>query len=150
VLLGVGTVPATAAVSGEPLGPGRIYAAVTDRHPLVGAGDTVRLSHGPRHNRVRPSAGALFRSAARWCGPRVIGVVLSGTLDDGAAGLASIARAGGLAFVQRPEEAKVAGMPRAALQAVPTAKSMPAAHLGRVLARPSVSRRRRPGPSTRI
>jgi two-component system chemotaxis response regulator CheB len=77
---------------------------------------------------------ALFRSAARWCGARVIGVVLSGSLDDGAAGLAAIAECGGAALVQRPEDARFDGMPTAGLTAVPHALSLPAAQLGRAIA----------------
>jgi two-component system chemotaxis response regulator CheB len=125
---------AGSAVDGRPLLPGRIFTAVPDRHLLIGEGDVLRLSRGPRENRVRPAVDALFRSAARWCGPRVIGVVLSGALDDGAAGLAAITQRGGLGLVQRPEDARFPGMPTAALRAVPDAAAMPAAALGDVIA----------------
>jgi two-component system chemotaxis response regulator CheB len=128
-----GPLPARPAVAGEPLRPGRIYTAVTDRHLLVSDGDTVQLSLGPRENRVRPAVDALFRSAARWCGPRAIGVVLSGALDDGAAGLAAIDQRGGLPLVQRPDDARFVGMPTAALRAVPGATSATAADLGRLI-----------------
>jgi two-component system chemotaxis response regulator CheB len=126
-----GALPAVAAVDGMPLTPGRIHAAVPDRHLLIGDHDLVRLSRGPRENRVRPAVDSLFRAAARWCGPRVIGVVLSGTLDDGAAGLAAITQRGGTALVQRPEDARFGGMPRAALAAVPDATQATAAQLAR-------------------
>jgi two-component system chemotaxis response regulator CheB len=129
-----GPLPAQPAVAGEHLRPGRIYTAVPDRHLLVSAGGTVQLSLGPRENRVRPAVDALFRSAARWCGPRAIGVVLSGALDDGAAGLAAIQQRGGLPLVQRPDDARFEGMPSAALQAVPGATAATAAGLGRLIA----------------
>ncbi|WP_229067548.1 chemotaxis protein CheB [Actinoplanes sp. DH11] len=113
--------------------PGHVYVAVPDRHLLLDADDTLRLTSGPRENRVRPAVDALFRSAARWSGPRVIGVVLSGSLDDGAAGLASIAERGGAALVQDPQEARFPGMPSAALTAVPSAVTAPAAELARLI-----------------
>jgi two-component system, chemotaxis family, protein-glutamate methylesterase/glutaminase len=134
-ILGKATaLPVSAAEDGQPMKPGHVYTAVPDRHLLIGAHDVLRLSRGPRENRVRPAVDALFRSAARWCGPRVIGVVLSGTLDDGAAGLAAIVESGGAALVQRPAEARFAGMPRAALTAVPGAEELPATQLARRIA----------------
>jgi two-component system chemotaxis response regulator CheB len=126
-----GQLPAVAATDGMPIVPGRIYAAVPDRHLIVDAEDVLRLGRGPRENRVRPAVDALFRSAARWCGPRVTGVVLSGSLDDGAAGLAAIVDCGGAALVQEPRDAMFDGMPRAALRAVPGATALPAAQLAR-------------------
>jgi len=133
ILARIGTLPAVRAADGMQIGPGQICTAIPDRHLLIGQHDRVRLSRGPRQNRVRPAVDTLFRSAARWCGPRVIGVVLSGGLDDGAAGLAAIVEAGGVALVQQPEEAGFGGMPRAALQAVPDAVVLPAAQLARVV-----------------
>jgi two-component system chemotaxis response regulator CheB len=133
ILTGTGPLPAAEAVDGETIRPGRVYTAAPDRHLLVGEQDVLRLSRGPRENRVRPAVDALFRAAARWCGPRVIGVVLSGSLDDGAAGLAAVTQRGGAALAQRPEDALFGGMPRAALAAVPEATAMPAAQLAGVI-----------------
>ncbi|HEX8344799.1 MAG TPA: chemotaxis protein CheB [Actinoplanes sp.] len=112
-----GPLPARWAVDGEPLVPGRVYVGARDHHLLVHDG-VVRLSRSARQNRVRPAVDALFRSAARWCGPRTVAVVLSGVLDDGAAGLAAVHARGGVAVVQDPDDATFGGMPRAALAAV--------------------------------
>jgi two-component system, chemotaxis family, protein-glutamate methylesterase/glutaminase len=128
-----GPLPAGPARDGEPLLPGRVYVAVNDRHLLV-KHDHVLLSRAPKQNRSRPAVDALFRSAARWRGARAIGVLLSGTLDDGAAGLAAIVDAGGGAVVQDPAEALWPGMPRAALAVVPGAVVRPAVRAGAAVA----------------
>jgi two-component system chemotaxis response regulator CheB len=126
--------PVVPAVDGVRLVPGCVHVAVPDRHLIVDEGDVLRLSDGPRQNRVRPAVDALFRSAARWCGPRVVGAVLSGGLDDGAAGLAAIVADGGAALVQEPGEARFPGMPTAALHVVPDAVTVPALKLGDAVA----------------
>jgi two-component system, chemotaxis family, protein-glutamate methylesterase/glutaminase len=128
-----GPLPAVPASSGEPLRPGRIHVAVPDRHLLVHDGTTL-LSRAPKQNRARPAIDALFRSAARWRRRHTVGVVLSGSLDDGAAGLAAIDSAGGACVVQDPADALVASMPTAALTVVPTAITRPAAELGSAIA----------------
>ena len=112
-----GPLPASHAVDGEPFRQSRIYVAPPDRHLLVAAnGQDLLLRRGPYENRTRPAADALFRSAAVACGPRVVGVVLSGTLDDGTAGLVAIKRCGGISVVQNPSDALWPDMPRNALQ----------------------------------
>lgn len=108
----------TFARDGEPILPGRVYIAPPDRHLLVDPGDRVKLWHGPHENHSRPAIDPLFRSAALARGGRVIGVVLSGLLDDGAAGLVSVKRCGGLAFVQAPSDAIEAEMPTRAAEAL--------------------------------
>ncbi len=99
---------------GEPVRPNQIYVAVPDHHLVVVPG-AVRVTTGPKENGHRPSVDTLFRTAAASYGPRVVGVVLSGTRDDGTAGLRAIHARGGLAVVQDPDEALFAGMPRSAL-----------------------------------
>jgi two-component system chemotaxis response regulator CheB len=111
-----------------PVQHGRIYVASPDSHLLL-KGNRVSLSHGPRENAHRPAIDTLFRSAALIYGPRVVGVILSGTLDDGTAGLLAIKRRGGKALVQDPEEALYDGMPRSALDLVPVDFVAPVAAL---------------------
>jgi two-component system, chemotaxis family, protein-glutamate methylesterase/glutaminase len=102
---------------GEKIEPGRIYVAPPDNH-IVLDDKKVHLNHGPKENRHRPAVDPLFRSAAEHHGSRVIGIILTGALDDGAAGLHAVKRCGGLTLVQHPEDASAPGMPTSALQVV--------------------------------
>lgn len=112
-----GPLPARYAADGERIRPGRVYVAPRDRHLIIEPGK-VRLTRGPKENRFRPSVDPLFRSAAQVYGPRVVGVILTGGLDDGTSGLWAVKQLGGRAIVQDPREALVPSMPRSALEHV--------------------------------
>lgn len=127
-----GPLPAAPAEHGRTLRDGVVLVAPADHHLLLAEG-LVRLSSGPTENGHRPAIDPLFRSAALAYGSRAIGVVLSGTRDDGAAGLAAIAARGGTAVVQDPAEALYAAMPANALDQVPDALVRPAAGIGALL-----------------
>jgi two-component system, chemotaxis family, protein-glutamate methylesterase/glutaminase len=126
--------PAIHPADGDPVLPGRIYVAPPDLHLALREG-RIHLSRGPRENRHRPSIDVLFRTAAHAFGPRVIGVLLTGSDDDGAAGLAAIKRAGGLAVVQDPADALFPDMPVAALRLIAADHILRAREIGRRLAR---------------
>ena len=111
-----GPLPARLAVDGERIERGCIYVAAADRHLLV-IDDVIRLGRGPRENLARPAVDPLFRSVAASYGPRAVGVVLTGELNDGAAGLTDIKRCGGVTVVQSPTDALAPAMPVSALQA---------------------------------
>ena len=132
ILARAGTLPAAHARYGEPLLRGRIYVAPPDFH-LLAAHGIAGLSSGPPVNRHRPAIDVMFASAARWAGARVVAVVLSGVLDDGAVGAALVARAGGTVIVQDPGDALFASMPRAASSAVPAAVAVPVARMGTLI-----------------
>jgi two-component system, chemotaxis family, protein-glutamate methylesterase/glutaminase len=106
----------SAAVDGASIAPGHVYVAQPDLHLLVEPG-YIHLTRGPRENRHRPAIDPLFRSAARAYGPRVLGIVLTGMLDDGALGLHIIKAEGGIAIVQEPDEAMFDSMPLNAIKA---------------------------------
>ncbi|WP_439368393.1 chemotaxis protein CheB [Bradyrhizobium sp. DASA03120] len=132
VAAGVGRLPVHQAQDGMKFERGHVYLGAPDHHLLL-SGDHIRLGRGPRENMVRPAIDPLFRSAALHHGPRVIGVVLSGLLSDGAAGLNAIKRCGGMTIVQDPLEAIAAEMPQRALEAATADLCVPAARLGDVL-----------------
>jgi two-component system chemotaxis response regulator CheB len=124
--------PVVQAESGMVIENGHVYLAVPDHHLLLRESH-IMLGRGPRENMVRPAIDALFRSAALQYGPRVIGVVLSGVLSDGAAGLTAIKQCGGLALVQDPTDAIANEMPLRALEATTVDLCVPGARIGDVL-----------------
>jgi two-component system chemotaxis response regulator CheB len=119
---------------GDPIEPGRIYVAPNDHHMLVERG-YIRVARGPKENRFRPAVDPLFRSAAYIYSTRVIGIVLSGALDDGTAGLWAIKLRGGTAIVQDPADALHRSMPLNALENVAVDHKLPVAQMGELLGR---------------
>jgi two-component system, chemotaxis family, protein-glutamate methylesterase/glutaminase len=132
ILTRAGQLPAIHPDDGDPLEYGRVYVAPPDHHLTVEPG-RVRVMHGPTENGCRPAIDPLFRSAARVYGPRVIGVVLTGALDDGTAGLAAVKEAGGLAIVQDPDNAFAPSMPRSARAFVQVDQVLPVGEIGVLL-----------------
>ena len=119
ILTRAGRLPAGHPTDGEPLQYSRIYVAPPDHH-LVVAQANLRVVHSASENGVRPAVDPLFRSAARSYASRVVGVILSGALDDGTSGVAAIKAAGGITIAQDPDEAASPGMPRARSLRPPT------------------------------
>ncbi|WP_028204294.1 chemotaxis protein CheB [Paraburkholderia nodosa] len=118
LLSSAGPLRAVHAEDGETWSPGRIYVAPPDQHMIV-EGSRLRLVHGAKENFARPAIDPLFRSVAAELGPRGIGVILTGLLDDGAAGLEAIQACGGTGIVQDPSDAFASEMP---LNAAPFAE----------------------------
>ncbi|PKL76770.1 MAG: chemotaxis protein CheB, partial [Candidatus Melainabacteria bacterium HGW-Melainabacteria-1] len=134
-LLGdVSALPVSSPVDHETFLPGHIYVAAPDYQLLVNQ-TSVRVLRGPQENRYRPSIDALFRSAARAHGSGVIGMVLTGYLDDGTVGLQTIKKRGGLTVVQDPTEAAYPSMPRTALSYVKIDHTVPIVEAGALLVR---------------
>jgi two-component system chemotaxis response regulator CheB len=124
ILTDAGSLPVSVPTDFEPLKSGHIYVAPPDHHLLLEQG-YVRLTRGPKENRFRPSIDALFRSAAYAYGPRVVGVILTGMLDDGTAGLWAVKDRGGTTIVQDPKKAAAPSMPQSAMQYVEVDYSLP-------------------------
>jgi two-component system chemotaxis response regulator CheB len=134
ILSKAGALKAVHPEDGDRIEAGRIYVAPNDHHMLLEKG-TIRVARGPKENRFRPAVDPLFRSAAYVYGPRVIGVVLTGALDDGTAGLWTIKLRGGTAIVQEPSEALIRSMPLNALDNVEVDHKLPVGEIGELLGR---------------
>src|SRR3954468_990398 len=138
ILTRSGKLEATNAVNGERLRPGHIYVAPPDFHLVIEPG-IVRVTKGPRENRFRPAIDPLFRSAGQVYGPAAIGVILTGSLDDGTDGLSAIKRLGGCAIVQDPMEALFPSMPQHAIDHVEIDYILPLAQIAPMLVRLTAS-----------
>jgi two-component system chemotaxis response regulator CheB len=124
--------PIHPAADGVQIEPSNVYLAVPDCHIILVDG-RIKLGLGPRENMARPAIDPLFRSAAAAYGPRVVGVLLSGLLNDCCSGLAAIKRCGGLTVVQDPADAIADEMPLSAMAAVPVDLSISSTPMGDVL-----------------
>lgn len=133
VLAAKSALPVEPARDGAPILPGRVYVAVPDRHLLIES-NSIRVTRGPRENRARPAVDVLFRSAAYYKGSKTIGVILSGNLDDGTAGLWTIKDRGGIALVQSPDDAFYPSMPRSAIEHVDVDHVLPVADMPSLIA----------------
>lgn len=131
------TLPVSVATDHEAFEPSRVYVATPDHHLVLepGSPERMRVAHGPKENLFRPSVDVLFRSAALAFGPRAIGVVLTGLLDDGASGLYALKESGGVAVVQDPVDALFPDMPINAMKAVRVDHTVPIADMASLLAR---------------
>ena len=132
ILARTSRLPVAHARADGPLAIGTITIAPPDRH-LTLRGEQVHLSRGPRVHGHRPAVDPLFQTAARAGGRRVIGVILSGALTDGAAGMLDINLGGGLTVVQAPDDAQYSGMPRSVLDQMDVDRVLPAASIAAAL-----------------
>ena len=134
ILSRVGHLPAVQASDGLVIQPGYIYVAPPDHHLLLEE-NRMRTVRGPKENRHRPAVDPLFRTAALVYGPKVVGVILTGALDDGTAGLLAVKRQGGIAIAQDPAEAFYPGMPASALENVQVDYKLKLAQIAPMLVR---------------
>ena len=118
ILEHAGALPASTAKDWEKIQSGRIYVAPPDHHLVFEKEGYVRVTQGPRENRFRPAIDPMFRAAAYCFGPQVIGVILTGWLDDGTAGLQAVRERGGTTIVQHPDDALAPSMPLNAIKHV--------------------------------
>jgi two-component system chemotaxis response regulator CheB len=131
----------------DPIEPGTIYVAPTDQHMLL-APCRIIVERGPRENRARPAINPLFRTAAAAYGSQVIGVILTGMLDDGTAGLWAVKQCGGVAIVQDPNDALYGEMPRSAVDNVAVDHCVPLAQISNLINQLSRETVDAPAPNT--
>ena len=135
ILERAGRLPASNAKDWEGIEQGRIYVAPPDFHLMVEPSGHMRVTRGPRENRFRPAVDPLFRSAAHAFGPRVVGVILTGWLDDGTAGLWAVKERGGTAIVQHPDDCDAPAMPLNAIKHVEVDHIVPLKEIAPLLVR---------------
>src|SRR5690606_18184501 len=129
------TVKCVQAKSGNSLKPGHLYLAPSDHHLMIGGDLKILVTKGAHENRYRPAIDPLFRSAAVGFGTGVIGILLTGYLDDGTAGMKAIKKCGGTCIVQDPEDAEYPAMPKNALNNVKVDYCLPLSEMGALLYR---------------
>lgn len=129
-----GPLEVASTVDGAVIERSKIYVAPPDHHLLV-TGDRIRLVRGPKENRSRPAVDPLFRTAAAAYGSRLVGVILTGMLDDGTAGLSAVRQRGGIAVVQEPADALYSSMPESALRYVGSDFTVPLRGIAPLLVR---------------
>jgi len=134
ILQRAGPLPVQHPCDKTPIEKGHVYIAPPDFHMIV-EGDVIRIIQGPRENLHRPAIDPLFRSAAASYGRRVIGVVLTGLLDDGTSGLMVVRAQEGESIIQDPEDALFSAMPQSALEQVPDAHVLPLTEIPALLVR---------------
>lgn len=132
LLNSAGPIVAKHAEDGETILPGRIYVAPPNCHTIIADG-CVRLLRGPKENCARPAIDPLFRSVAESCGRHAVGVILTGNLNDGTAGLVAIKSCGGVAISQDPDDAAYPEMPRSAAEHVALDYCIPLAEMPELL-----------------
>jgi two-component system, chemotaxis family, protein-glutamate methylesterase/glutaminase len=134
ILSRAGRLPAVHPADDTKIEHGCIYIAPPDHHMVIERGH-IRVVRGPKENRHRPAVDPTLRSAARSYGPRVIGIILTGALDDGTAGLLAVKRRGGIAVVQDPEDALYPSMPQNAIEYVAVDYIVPLSQIASLLKR---------------
>lgn len=132
ILERAGDLPASHAEDGAEIDRSHVYIAPPDHHVLIQPG-FMRVNRGPKENGYRPAIDPMFRTAAATYGSRVVGVILSGVLDDGTAGLAAVKTHGGRALVQDPSDALYPMMPTSAIAAAEPDLVAPAAEIADVI-----------------
>ncbi|HEY2866747.1 MAG TPA: chemotaxis protein CheB, partial [Pyrinomonadaceae bacterium] len=134
VLNRVGPLEAIEPRDGDLIETGKIYVARPDHHLLIDDSH-IRITRGPKENRFRPAIDPLFRSAAYNYGPRVIGIITSGALDDGTSGIWTIKQRGGLTIAQDPADAEISSIPESAIQQVKIDHIVPASKMADLITR---------------
>ena len=148
ILTRAGRLPATHAEDNQPIVAGEVCVAPPDRHLLI-LRERIQIVRGPQEHGNRPAIDPMFRSASVAHGARVVGVILTGNLDDGTAGLLSIKRGGGFAIVQDPADALFPSMPASAMQHVDVDQLVPLERIARAIVAAVEAARERPMPQPR-
>jgi two-component system, chemotaxis family, protein-glutamate methylesterase/glutaminase len=129
----IGNITCQHAKNGAKLKPGNLYLAPSDHHLMINGKHSILITKGAHENRARPAIDTLFRSAAVAFGNGLIGIIMTGYLDDGTAGMKAIKRCGGICIVQDPADADYPDMPNNVLNNVDVDYSLPINKMGELL-----------------